>query len=246
VTGLLCLIGLLGFFGLTEVWRADLAPDIERSVSGAAFRVIDQAVTHVLESQELFWVTAGAAIAIWQFSGVVRADGQTLNRVYEVEEERPLLAELSRSIATGTAVALLLLAALAIVRLGPLALEDVFGDSGAIAILGFVLRWALAGALLFVIVGLIARAGPDIERPVRWISFGSGLTVAGWVVTTLVFGLYLSQFASFGSVYGALLATFLLVEYLYLAGIVFLGGLVIDRLAQAASGTREPSPGALD
>ena len=113
-------------------------------------------------------------------------------------------------------MALLLLAALAIVRLGPLALEDVFGDSGAIAILGFVLRWALAGALLFVIVGLIARAGPDIERPVRWISFGSGLTVAGWVVTTLVFGLYLSQFASFGSVYGALLATFLLVEYLYL------------------------------
>lgn len=232
MTGLLCLLGLLGFFGLTEVWRDDLGPDIEGSVSAAAFRVIDQAVTHVLESKEVFWVTAGAAIAIWQFSGVVRASGQTLNRVYEVDEERPLLSELGRSIVTGAAVALLLLAALAIVRLGPLALEDLFGDSTALAILGFALRWTLAAALLFAVVGLIARAGPDIERPARWISFGSALTVAGWVVTTLLFGLYLTEFASFGSVYGALLATFLLVEYLYVAGIVFLGGLVIDRLVQ--------------
>ena len=223
---------MLGFFGLTEVWREDLAPDLEGSVSTAAFRVIDQAVTHVLQGEEIFWVTAGAAIAIWQVSGVVRASGQTLNRIYGVEEERPFLSELARSLATASIVAVLLLVALAIVRLGPLALEDVFGSSTVVAVLSFVLRWALAASIFFAIVGLVARAAPDVERPARWVSFGSALTVAGWILTTLLFGLYLSEFASFGSVYGALLATFLLVEYLYVAGIVFLGGLVIDRLVQ--------------
>jgi len=223
---------MLGFFGLTEIWREDLAPDLEGSVSAAAFRVIDQAVTHVLQSEAVFWVTAGAAIAVWQFSGVVRAAGQTLNRIYGVDEERLFRVELARSLATGTAVALLLLVALAIVRLGPLALEDLVGGSAALAVVSFALRWGLAALLLFAIVGLIARSAPDIERPARWISFGSALTVAGWVVTTVLFGLYLSEFASFGSVYGALLATFLLVEYLYAAAIVFLGGLVVDRLVQ--------------
>ena len=48
----------------------------------------------------------------------------------------------------------------------------------------------------------------------------------------LLYGLYLSVFASFGSVYGVLLAAFLLVEYLYVAAIVFLGGLVVDHLVR--------------
>lgn len=232
IVGALFVAGLLGFFGLSEVWRSDLAPDLRASVSDASFRVIDDAVVYVLDNRDVFWVTAGAAIAIWQISGVVRASGQTLNRLYGVDNDRPLVAELWTSIKAAAAVAAILIATLALIRLGPLALDGLLGDSAVAAILGFVVRWAVAAALLTLAVGIVVHTAPAKQRPLHWVSFGSALTVGGWVVSSLLYGLYLSVFASFGSVYGALLAAFLLVEYLYVAAIVFLGGLVVDHLVR--------------
>lgn len=237
VVGALFVAGLLGFFGLTEIWRSDIAPDLRGSVSDAVYRVIDDAVVYVLENKSVFWVTLGAAIALWQISRVVRVSGQVLNRIYGIddEEEGPVLVELWRSIKAAAAIAVLLIAALAVVRLGPLALDDVIGDSTAATVVGFVVRWSIAAVLLFAAVGIVVRAGPSIERPLRWVSFGSGLTVAGWIVSSIVFGIYLSLSHSFSNVYGVLLSTFLLVEYLYFAAVVFLGGLVVDHLVEERS-----------
>ena len=236
VVGTLFITGALGFFGLEEVWSSDIAPDLRNSVSDAAFRVINDAVTYVLDNKSLFWVTIGAGIAIWQLSGVVRASGQTLNKIYDVEEKRSLAEEVWNSIKVAAAAAVLLLATLCVVRLGPLALDDVLGDSAVARVIGFVVRWAIAAALLAVAVGMVVRSAPAIKRPLRWVSFGSALTVAGWIISSILYGLYLSVFASFGSVYGVLLSTFLLIEYLYVAAIVFLGGLAVDRLVQRRSG----------
>ena len=234
VVGTLFVTGLLGFFGLAEVWRSDIAPDLRASVSDPAFRVINDAALSVLQHKAFFWVTAGAAIAIWQVSGVIRAAGQTLNRVYGVEESRPLARELRDSILAAALVAVIVIATLAVIRLGPLVMDDLLGDSASAALVCFVIRWSIAAVLLTVAVGVVVRAGPCIDRPLHWVSFGSALTVAGWIVSSALFGLYLTVFASFGSVYGALLATFLLIEYLYLAAIVFLGGLTVDhRLAES-------------
>src|SRR4051794_25144236 len=57
---LLLVLGLLGFFHLSEVWSTDVAPDLRPHVSHAAFQVIDDTVTQVLGKERLFWVTAGA------------------------------------------------------------------------------------------------------------------------------------------------------------------------------------------
>jgi membrane protein len=237
VTGTLCLLGLLGFFDLSEIWRHNVAPDVRGSVSPDVFRVIDQAVTHVLEDKAFYWVTIGAAIAVWQFSGVVRASGQTLNRVYGVKDERSLREEIVTSVTAGAIIGLLLLATLATVRLAPLGVDALFGDSALVVVVSLIVRWALAVLLMLATVAVVARAGPAIERPAHWITFGSGLTVAGWAVLAIALSIYLTQLASYGSVYGALLATFLLVEFLYVAAAVFLAGFVVDRAIEQRQAT---------
>jgi membrane protein len=232
VTGTLCLVGLLGFLDLSEVWRSDIAPDVRGSVSDAAFRVIDQAITQVLTGKAFYWVTIGAALAIWQISSVVRTCGQTLNDIYGVDEERPLREWVWASIWTALAIAGLLLATLAVVRLGPLAIDSTLGDSTIVVVAGFLIRWLIAAILLLIAVALVARHGPAVERPIYRVTQGSALTVAGWIVVSIAFGVYLAAFTSFGSVYGVLLSSFVAVEYLYLCAVVFLGGLVVDRLLE--------------
>src|SRR3954470_372168 len=80
-------LGLLGAFGLTDVWSSDVAPKFHDHVSPATFKVVNQTVREVLGHKRLFWATVGALIAIWEVSGAMRATMQVLNRIYHAADE---------------------------------------------------------------------------------------------------------------------------------------------------------------
>src|SRR4051794_35769007 len=122
-------LGLLGLFDLGAAWRTDLAPDVRRAVSPEVFRIVDDTVRRVVGGRHLFWATAGAALAVWEVSGAVRAVMGSFNRIYGVREGRPWLRRYSISIALATAATPLCIAAFAVVRFGP----DLVGD-GALGI----------------------------------------------------------------------------------------------------------------
>ena len=63
--------GLIGFLSLDNVWT-DIAKNIKPHMSAAAFTVINSTAQKVLTQKQLWWVTIGFAIAIWQVSGAIR------------------------------------------------------------------------------------------------------------------------------------------------------------------------------
>jgi membrane protein len=229
---LLFAFGLLGFLGLSEVWRQDIVADIKPHVSPALFQVIDDTVTHVLSGKQFFWATAGALIAVWEMSGAVRAVMKATNSIYETEERRSLLEQFTTSLLLATAVGGLLLFAVGVVKFGPLLTDELFGPSLAVAVVSFVIRWALAIAALLLATGLLVRAGPDKERPLLWVGYGSALVVGAWVVSSIAFGLYLTQIAHYESVFGNLATVFIALEYVYFSALVFLTGLLVDSLTR--------------
>lgn len=231
----LFVLGLVGFLGLDEVWRQDVAPDLRASVSAAAYKLIDDTVVQVLTQEQGFWVTIGAALAVWQMSGIVRAVRKILDGMYGVAEERSTAKVFLDSYLVGAAVGVLLLSAVVVVRAGPLAFDALLGSGVAVTVLSGVVRWGLALLLLLVAVGLMVRTGPDVDRPFRWVSFGALVVVASWAVMTGLFGLYLTEIADYGSVFGNLATIFVLIEYLYLSSVVFVGGLLVDYLVQERS-----------
>ena len=232
IPSLLFLFGMLGFLGLDDVWRNDIAPDVRDAVSSAAYTLIDDAVTYALTQKQLFWASIGAAIAVWEISGIVRAVAKILNRIYGVEEKRSFRELFTTSYLTGAGVGLCLLGAIAAVRLGPLAFDALFGSGLVVEIIAFVCRWAVAVVLLLVAVGLIVRTAPAIERPLYQVSFGAILVVGGWILATAIFGLYLTQIANYGSIFGNLATIFVVIEYLFLASIVMISGMLLDWIVE--------------
>lgn len=231
IPGVLFLVGLLGFFGLDEVYKEDVAPDLKASVSPAAFNFLDDAVVKVLGAKDLFWVTAGALLTAWEASAIVRAAGNMMNKIYEVDDdEQSFRRELAESIPIGAAAGALLVAALATIRLGPLGIDALIGDGLLAGLVSVVVCWGAGIAFLFAVVAVVVRFAPAIERPPRWVSFGAATIAIAWTVMTLLFGLYLSNFASYSSIFGSLAAVFILIEYLFLVSVVFLGGIVIDSI----------------
>src|SRR3954452_5229660 len=120
-------LGLLGTFGLSTWWSSDAAHTVKENVSGPVYHVVNDTVRKILSQRQVFWVTLGAAIAVWEVSGAMRATMQVLNHVYGVEEERSFWRKLWESIVLSTAVPVMLLLAAAVVKVGPHAAKAIFG-----------------------------------------------------------------------------------------------------------------------
>ena len=222
---LLFLLALMAFLNLEEIWRTDVAPELRKSVSTAAFRLIDETVQEVLSKKQLWWLTAGLLLTLWELSVATRVAMTAMDRVYGYHSHRGLFELLPRSLTLGATMGACAITAVAIVRFGPLLTGDV---GGALAVVSFLVRWLFAAAVLAMGVGLLVRFGPATRQPLPWVSLGTGLVLAAWVLTSIGFGLYATYIASYESVFGHLATFFVLLIYMYLLANAFLVGIQLD------------------
>ena len=227
----LFLLATLGFLNLGDLWTRNVAPDVKREVSPGAYQMIDEAARNVLSSHQVFWVTAGAAIALWFMSGAVRAAMEALDEIYGMCERRSIAERLRRSLWLAAAVGGCFVLAAAAVRLGPLVLRRAHNDT-VLEVASVVVRWGVAVALLGLAVSLTVRYGPMAELPTRWVTLGAALSVGSWVVMSVAFGAYLTGVASYASIYGSLAVLMVLFSYVYLSTAAFLFGAQVDALAR--------------
>jgi membrane protein len=232
-------LGLLGLLGASGVWSNDVAPAVKEGVSHPVFQVIDDTVHKVLAERQLFWVTLGAAIAVWEVSGAMRATMQVLNRVYGTPEERTFWRKLWESIALSTVVTLLLLLAAGSVKVGPEAAKALFGKGVLVSVLSFLASWGIAVGLLLAVVMLVVRFAPDTRRPVHWVTFGGLLVIVGWILMSLLYGAYITQVADYASIFGSLAVVMVTMSYIYMSAIVFLTGVQLDSLIRHQVESRE-------
>ncbi|MFL5842539.1 MAG: YihY/virulence factor BrkB family protein [Thermoleophilaceae bacterium] len=223
---LLFALGLLGFLDLQGAWT-DIAKNIKPHMSSAAFNVVDSTAKQVLTSKQVFWVTAGFALAVWWMSAGIRTIMGGLSLIFDMEDTRSWKERMGTSILLAIAVGFLVIGATAIVWLGPLLYGDVGQPLGA---LFFLVRWIIAASLLGLAVGLTVRYGPDSDQPAEWVSIGTAIVVLSWSLTSILFGLYIRYVASYGSIFGNLATVVVLFIYVYLSSIVFFAGVQVDAI----------------
>ena len=221
-------LGVLGGLGLDEQWTQEWAPSAREAMSPPAFQVVDDTIRNVLGGQQAFWILAGAALALWKVSATMRAVMDVFDRIYESRRERTFPERMRDSLTLGAAVAALLLLAAGCAVLGDEALRAIGIETGAV----LWLRWPVALALLFATVTLLVAYAPADHQPAQWVGFGSIVVVSSWVGTSLVFGLYLTSIADYGSIFGALATVVIALTYLYVASSAVLVGAQLDALVR--------------
>jgi len=170
----------------------------------------------------------GIAVAIYGASGAFGGAGRALNHVYGVQETRNFvvhkLADIGFTLVT---IALALVALFSIFLGGGLA-NDVFGVIGlgdTAASIWAVARWAVAIAAVLGMYAIVFSFAPDVEaRRRRIISPGALVGVAIWIVASVGFFFYVSNFGKYGATYGAFAGAVILLLWLYLSSIAFLFG----------------------
>jgi membrane protein len=96
----------------------------------------------------------------------------------------------------------------------------------------------LAIGFLSLAVGLLVRIAPAIHQPLPWVSLGTTIVTAWWVIVSVGFYFYLTALASYDSVFGSLASVIVVIAYLYISTTAFLFGAQLDAIIRAqATGT---------
>jgi len=217
-------LALAGVLNADSLWRDDLAPKVLDGTSRELYALLDQTVRQILERQQFFWLSVGLALTVWEISGAMRATTEALDEIYGQHEHRSWRERYAVSVGLALAAGGLAVAALAAVLVGPSTVGH--------GLLATLMAYAVAAGLLAVAVALTLRLAPSARQPVKWVSLGSGVIVAGWLVVLGGYVFYATHVASYASVFGGLAAAFLLIVGVYLAAVVFLVGVLVDASAR--------------
>lgn len=193
---------------------------------GGSFTLIKQQIQRIVADQHGggVWFIVGVVIALWSAMSGVKGLIDSLNAVYEVEEQRSFLRyNLVALVMTLGGILGLFLAMLGLIGI-PLAVNYLpLGDFGKT--LAEWIRWP---ALLFILtIGLAAlyRFGPHRKTPHwEWISPGNLFAAAGWLVESALLSWYLSNFANYNATYGSLGAAVALMLWLWITAVMILLG----------------------
>jgi membrane protein len=176
-----------------------------------------------------------------------------LNIAYEVNEKRGFFVLNALSLAiTTTAVVAAIVAMAAIAALGHLQ-HLLPAAPGLLLVLGKVASYVLLGLVGTVSAATLYRYGPA-RRGARWIWItpGSLLATACWLLLTLGFGVYVAQVGRYNATYGSLSAVVVLLTWLYLSSYALLFGAEVNsevarlqlRKASSPKATVPPVPSA--
>ena len=227
------LIALLGFLNLQPVFDF-LLQQANTVMPSAAQTMISDIVSQVQSQASGGIMSFGVIIALWSASSAVRMAMHALNVAYDVED-RPGWKKIPLSILYALVLAALLIVSAGLMFFGPSLVEPIFRAVGLGSVVSLLttlwafLRIPLAVLLLMFAVALIYYLFPNVSgHPFRFVSPGAVIAVIVWILASLGFSYYVSNFSSYSATYGALASVIVLLLYFYISSLILLFGAEIN------------------
>lgn len=245
VPGLIALVSLLGLLGGGET-SAETALVVARLVvPSEALAFVEPMVDGLAQaSSRVVALVAGVVLAVWFVTAFVLAVGRALNRIYEVREGRPLVPRIAQGVALTVVLGVLVLvSAVLLLVSSPVAnlIGLLIGVETPVLDLFGVLKWPLLAIALTVIIALLYARAPNIAQPrFRWVSPGAVVAIVVWLAGSLLFGIYVRDFATYDRTYGQVAGLIVLLVWLWVSNLALLLGAELDveieRVRELAAG----------
>jgi membrane protein len=243
---ILVLVSLMGTFGSPEL-ASEILAYLQRVMPEQAYDLIETFTANIISGQAeapgLF--TFGILFTIWAASGAFAALINALNRAYDVQETRPFWKVRGIAILMTLGLSVLILIGVLLLVLGPQigeAIANVFGLEETFTLVWEVVRWPVALFFMVFTFALLYYFAPDVDQPFRWITPGGLIGVLLWVLASVGFNFYVSNFGSYNKTYGSIGAVIVLLLYLYISSLTILFGATLNatlvRMKEEISGSQ--------
>jgi membrane protein len=243
---LLVLVSLVGLFAdpasVTRI-LTDTVSQLGPATAAKTFQSPIQSITANRGTAGIVLVV-GVVGALWAASGYVSAFAEACNSIYEVHEGRPFwkLKPLQLAV-TFVLILLAALVALGLVLSGPIvgALGSALGLSDTVLSVWRFAKWPAMLVLVIIIFGVLYYAAPNARvSGVRWVTGGAVLALLTWILASILFAFYVSNFGSYNKTYGTLGGVVVFLLWLWITNMAILLGAEFnaetERAKQLAAG----------
>jgi membrane protein len=231
---LLVVVSILGLIGLSPETVDELLDAVGDLGARWLTDFVSSALDSVLTSHSSGLVLGLSTLfAVWAASGYVGAFMWAADTIHGVSKPRPFWRELPLRVGLALLVLMLLAATAA-----ALAVVDPVGSWMAAATgigngplhLWSWIKWPLLVAVGLLMFCLLYRFGPAQRQPGVWrLLAGAATALVLWLLVSMVFGYYLTHWASYSRVYGALATGIAFLVWAWLLNVAVLAGAEVER-----------------
>ncbi|MED4401903.1 YihY/virulence factor BrkB family protein [Metabacillus fastidiosus] len=222
---LIFLITLLAYLPLSE---ADVLATITQYAPKESMVLIETTLNQILSNQNGGLLSFGIIATLWSASNGINAIVRALNRAYDVEEDRSFLVARGMAVVLTIAMVFVILIALLLPVFGKqigLFISAIYGLSDEFLSIWNAIRWLLSGLILFIVFSALYFIAPNKRLQIKYVLPGSLFATVGWIIVSLAFSFYVSNFSNYSGTYGSLGGIIILMIWFYISGmIIVLGG----------------------
>jgi len=227
---LIAMVSLIGLFGDPKATTSSLTEIITEIGPSSAAETFKGPVESLTESRGAagFTFVFGLLVALWSASGYTGAFMRASNVIYETREGRPFwkLRPL-QLVVTLAMIVLVALLALSLVLTGPIvsAISRPLGIGSTAVDVWNVAKWPVMALVFLLMLAILYYASPNAKlRGFRWVTPGSLVAIAIWIVASALFGFYVANFGSYDKTYGTLGGLVALLVWLWISNLAILFG----------------------
>ena len=247
---LIALVSILGLFGDPERTTSsitDIVTAIGPNTAADTFKGPIESITENRGTAGLLFFV-GLGTALWSASSYVGAFTRAQNVIYETTEGRPFwkLRPL-QVLVTLVMVLLLALVLLSLVLTGPVveAVAEPIGVNEQAVDVWNIAKWPVLLLVTLLMFAILYWATPNVKvRGFRFITPGSVFAIVLWLVASIAFAAYVSQFGSYDKTYGTLGGLVALLVWMWITNIALLMGAELNAERERDIQIRKGMPGA--
>jgi membrane protein len=223
---LLAMISIASFFPIENLvdetvrMLSNVVPDDVRTI------IVDQ-IRKISEGNAVGLLTVAFFFTLWSSSSAVVSMCSTLNAAYDITEGRPWWKVRLTAIGITVGLALFILASMTLVIAGPTLAEKIaqgFGLGPVFEWTWKIVQWPIVFLLVVTACAFVYYFAPDAEQDWVWITPGAVLATVLWVLISLGFKYYVSNFSNYNETYGTIGGVMVLLLWFYVSGIALLIG----------------------
>jgi membrane protein len=224
--GLAALVSLFGLVADPQQVETQLQA-VSDVLPDAVWQIINNQLTTVAgASSDSLTLAAVISLLIALFGATrgTRAAMIAMNIAYNEEERRGFIGFNLAAIGLTLLFVLMAILALLAVIVIP-AVLSFLGVGGFLAWLISIARWVVLAGAVILALAVLYRLGPS-RRGARWVwlSWGATLAAVSWLLASILFSVYVSNFANYNATYGSFGAVVILLFWFYITAYVIILG----------------------
>ncbi|MNC03819.1 hypothetical protein D3C75_512430 [compost metagenome] len=221
------LIFIMTLIGYAHIPLEDKIQQLEGIMPAEAYSIIEEILQDVSEGRSQTLLSFGMLATLWAASKGVNAIIKGLNRAYDIDESRAFWKIRGIAFLATLSIGLVVLLSILLLVFGSWLKTQVFLVADlpyGLNKLWDLLQYAVPLFVMFVVFTLLYWIAPSRRLRLKEVMPGALFSTLGWIITSVLFSVYVNQFSDFTKTYGSLGGVMILLIWLYISSIIILVG----------------------